>query len=171
MNQPPTESPPRAFGSWTRALQLWFVSLEVAGIYGVAAVLFVMSVAVWVVVALVAFFMRSPGPALPEAAVVVLGAIFGKPAAAIAWLVVMIVASIFITRGAFRREGWAHWGAIALVIVSALPVIQIAAFLREPVIWLIALAYCVVSAAFIVAMIYVVVLVGPWGAPPRGTGR
>jgi hypothetical protein len=150
---------------------LWFVSLQVSGIYGVAAALIAMSVGVWIFVALVADFLHGSPPGFPDAAWVVLGDIFGQPVAAIAGLVVMIVASIFITRGAFRHEGWAHGGAIALVAISTVPVIQIAVFFHELAVWLIAFAYFAACAAFAVAMTFAFVKHGPWGVPAQGTSQ
>src|SRR4029077_20338624 len=106
-----------AVGSaWTRPLQLWFVSLEVTGIYGVAALLFVLTVGLWIFFAAVAYIFRS-SVGYPEVAGLLLGDFFGQPVAEIAGLVVVIAASIFVTRGAFRREDWAHWAAIALVAI------------------------------------------------------
>jgi hypothetical protein len=171
MDSPPTKAAHRAVGSaWTRPLQLWFVSLQVTGIYGVAALLFALSVGVWIFLAIVADFLRS-SVAYPDAAGLVLGDMFGQPAAEIAGLVVMIVASIFITRAAFRHEGWAHWGAIALVAISTVPVIQIAVFFSAAVIWLAAVAYCAACAAFVIAMTYAFVMHGPWGLAAQGTSR
>jgi hypothetical protein len=168
----PAESAHRAVGSaWTRPLQLWFVSLQVTGIYGVAAAVFAMSIGVWIFVALVADILHGSAPGFTDAAGVVLGDIFGQPAAEIAGLVVMIVASIFITRGAFRHEGWAHGGAIALVAISTVPVIQIAVFFRELAVWLIAFAYFAACVAFVVAMTYAFVKHGPWGVPAQATSR
>jgi hypothetical protein len=141
----------------------------VAGIYGVAALLFVTSVGVWVLLALVAYFLRGSTPAFSDAVGTALGDIFGQPAVAIAVLSAMIVASVFITRGAFRRKGWAHWGAIALVAVSTLPVIQIAVFFHELGIWIAALAYCTGCAAFVAVMTNALVKHGPWGVPAQGT--
>jgi hypothetical protein len=141
----------------------------VAGIYGVAALLFVTSVGVWVLLALVFTFLGSSPPAFSDAVGVALGDIFGQPAVAIAILVIMIVASVLITRGAFRRKGWAHWAAIALVAVSTLPVIQIAVFFHELGIWIAAVAYCIGCAAFVAAMTYALVKHGPWGVPVQGT--
>jgi hypothetical protein len=179
MDSPPAQAAHREAASpWTRPLQLWFVSLEVTGIYGVAVLLFVLSIGVWAFFGVVAFFLRS-SVSYPDAAGVLLGAMFGQPAAEIAGMVVMIVASIFITRAAFRQAGWAHWGAIALVAVSTLPVIQIAVFLSQggtdsrapfqPVIWLAAVAYCVACAAFVMAMTYAFVMHGPWGVAAQET--
>jgi hypothetical protein len=167
----PTKSTVRADGSaWTPPLKWWFVGLQVAGIYGVAALLFVTSVGVWVFLALVAYFLRSSTPAFTDAVGAALGDIFGKPAVAIAVLAAMIVASVFITRGAFKHQAWAHWGAIVLIAVSTLPVIQIAVFFRELVIWIVALTYSAGSAAFVAAMTYALVRHGPWGVPAQVTG-
>jgi len=168
MDSPATQAAHRAAGSpWTRPLQLWFVSLEVTGIYGVAALLFALSVGVWIFLAIVADFLHSSA-AYPDAAGVVLS-MFSQPAAEIAGLVLMVVASIFITRGAFRHEGWAHWAAIALIAISTVPVIQIAAFYREVVFWLPAVAYCAACAAFVMAMTWAFAMHGPWGvAVPAG---
>jgi hypothetical protein len=167
-----TEPAHRTVGSaWTRPLQLWFVSLEVTGIYGVAATVFVMSVGVWILVWVVIYILHGSPPGFSDAAWVVLGAVFGQPAAAIAAFVLMTVASIFITRGAFRHQGWAHWGAIALLAVSTLPVIHIAMYFGEQVVWLIALAYVTACIAFMVAMSYAFVMHGPWGVPAQGTSR
>jgi hypothetical protein len=163
MDSSPAQAAHQAIGSpWTRPLQLWFVSLEVTGIYGIAVLLFVLSIGMWAFLGVVAFFLRS-SVSYPDAAGVVLS-MFSQPAAEIAGLVVMIVASIFITPGAFRREGWAHWAAIALVAISTVPVFQIAAFYREVVLWIPAVAYCLACAAFAMAMTYAFVMHGPWGA-------
>jgi hypothetical protein len=168
MNLPPTESAARAVESaWTRPLKWWFVGLQVAGIYGVAAFLLVASVGEWMFLAVVSYFLRSSTPAFSDAAGAALGGIFGQPALGIAVLVGMIVASVFITRGAFRHQAWAHWGAIALVAVSTLPVIQIAVVFHELAIWIVALAYCAGCAAFVAAMTYALVKHGPWGVPAQ----
>jgi hypothetical protein len=171
MDSPPTRSAGAVGSAWTQPLKWWFVGLQVAGIYGVAALLFVTSVGVWVFLALVAYFLRGSTPTFSDAVGVALGDIFGQPALGIGVLVVMIVASVLITRGGFRHKGWAHWGAIVLVGVSTLPVIQIAVFFHELAIWIVALVYCAGCAAFVATMTYVLVKHGPWGLAAPGMSR
>jgi hypothetical protein len=144
-------------------MKVWFVGLQVVGIYGTAAAALVVTVGAWALFSVLFYILRWGNIAYPDMAWSLLTEVFGQPALAIAVLVAMVIASIYITRAALRHIAWAHWAAMALVAVTMLPALVIARFFSEPVTWVIALAYCCLCAAFIGVMTYVGAMYGPWG--------
>lgn len=155
---------------WTPRLKWWFVALELAGIYVAPAVLLALTVGGLLLAYGGAVFFRVATPSFAGAGSFVLGGLV-EPHPVVALLAFDIVASIFVTRAAFRNQAWAHWGAVTLIAASMLPAILVALAWHELAIWVLALAYCAACAAFLVAMTYAFVKHGPWGVRAQGISR
>ena len=161
----------RAVGSaWTRPLKLWFVGLQLVGIYVGPTVLAVLIAAGLLLIYGAAAIFFQMKPSYGGAGSFVLEGVLQYSLVG-AWLVLEILSGIVITRATFRNQAWTHWGAVVLIAASWVPAIAIAMFFQELVVWVIVLAYCAACVAFVVAMIYVFVEYGPWGMPAQGINK
>ena len=161
----------RAVGSaWTRPLKLWFVGLQLVGIYVGPTVLAVLIAAGLLLIYGAAVLFHLGEPSYAGAASFVLAGLLQFSLVG-AWLVLEILSGIVITRASFRDQAWTHWGAVILIAASLLPVIAIAAAFRELVVWVIVVAYCAGCVAFVAAMTYAFVEYGPWGMRAQGINK